>query len=222
MPWTPALADRRRTKGATDRLVGLGRLEQLVLRGDGLTTTSLEVLTGEQVTARPLQHWVVAATDDLSGAAGGANPYTGTASLAVAAELRRAHDVLELLPEESLLVREVLLRGASQVWATSSVSCVLDRLPETVMRTLSTSEAPIGRTLHEAGVVTSRKLTGWGRRPAGRWASQLVGVRSESELIPGREYVMTLPLDGRPLGYFVEWFSPALFDTPSDSTGRNR
>ncbi len=217
----PALADRRRVKGATDRLPGLGRLEQLVLRGDGLTTTSLEVLTGEQVTARPLQHWVVAATDDLS-AAGGANPYTGTASLAVAAELRRAHDLLALLPQESLLVREVLLRGASQVWAASSVSCVLDRLPETVVRTLSTSEAPIGRTLHEAGVVTSRRLAGWGRRPAGRWAKQLAGVRSETEQVPGREYVMRLPLDGRPLGYFVEWFSPALFDTPSDAMGRNR
>lgn len=219
----PALAERsRRARAATDRLPGLGRLEQLVLRGDGLTTTSLEVLTGEQVTARPLQHWVVAATDDLSVAGGGANPYTGTASLAVAAELRRAHDVLELLPEESLLVREVLLRGASQVWATSSVSCVLDRLPESVMRVLATSEAPIGRTLHEAGVVTARRLAGWGRRPAGRWASQLAGVRSESELVPGREYVMTLPVDGRPLGYFAEWFSPAIFDAPSDPNGRNR
>lgn len=209
-------------KGATDRLAGLGRLEQLVLRGDGLTTTSLEVLTGEQVTAHPLQHWVVAATDDLSAAGGGANPYTGTASSAVAAELRRAHDVLELLSAESLLVREVLLRGETQVWATACVSCVLDRLPEAVVRTLATSEAPIGRTLHEAGVVTSRKLTGWGRRPAGRWANQLAGVESETELIPGREYVMTLPLDGRPLGYFVEWFSPVLFDAPSDPMGRNR
>ena len=218
--WVPALADRtRRVRAATDRLSGLGRLEQLVLRGDGLTTTSLEVLTGEQVTARPLQHWVVAATDDLSG--GGADPYTGTASLAVAAELRRAHDLLELLPAESLLVREVLLRGASQVWASSSVSCVLDRLPEQVVRVLSTSEAPIGRTLHESGVVTSRRLTGWGRRPAGRWAGHLAGVDSETELVPGREYVMTLPGDGRPLGYFVEWFSPAIFDAPAPD-GRNR
>lgn len=216
-----ALADRgRRVRAATDRLPGLGRLEQLVLRGDGLTTTSLEVLTGERVTARPLQHWVVAASHDLS--AGGADPYTGTASLAVAAELRRAHDLLELVPEESLLVREVLLRGASRVWATSSVSCVLDRLPTSVVRVLSTSDAPIGRTLHEAGVVTGRRLTGWGRRPAGRWATHLAGVRSEADPVPGREYVMTLPGDGRPLGYFVEWFSPAVFDPPSGWDGRNR
>ena len=52
--------------GATDQVRGLGRLEQLVLRGDGLTTTSLQVLTGEQVTARPLQHWVISAGDDLA------------------------------------------------------------------------------------------------------------------------------------------------------------
>ena len=216
------MADRpRRAGGATDRLPGLGRLEQLVLRGDGLTTTSLHVLTGEQVGSLPLQHWVVSASDDLA-AVGDASPYTGTAGSAVAAELRRAHELLELRPDESLLVREVLLRGTAQVWATSAVSAVLDRLPESVMRTLSTSEAPIGRTLHEAGVVTARRLTGWGRRPAGRWAAHLAGVRSEAELVPGREYVMTLPVDGRPLGYFVEWFSPALFDAPAQPNGRTR
>lgn len=207
-----ALAERSRRRGpATDRLPGLGRLEQLVLRGDGLTTTSLQVLTGEPIASRPLQHWVVAATDDLAALDGGASAYTGTVGSTVAAELRRAHDLLELLPTESLLVREVLL-GGTRVWATATVALVLDRLPETVMRTLSTSEAPIGPTLHAAGVVTGRRLTGWGRRPAGRWAAHLAGVRSTEEQVPGREYVMTLPLDGRPLGYFVEWFAPALFD----------
>lgn len=208
----PALAERTRRGPATDRLSGLGRLEQLVLRGDGLTTTSLQVLTGEVITSRPLQHWVVAATDDLATLGAEPSAYTGTASSAVATELRRAHDLLELLPDESLLIREVLLGGPSRVWATATVALVLDRLPIDVVRTLSTSEAPIGPTLHAGGVVTGRRLTGWGRRVAGRWAAHLAGVRSKTELVPGREYLMTLPLDGRPLGYFVEWFAPALFD----------
>ena len=218
----PALAERTRRRGpATDRLPGLGRLEQLVLRGDGLTTTSLQVLTGERITSRPLQHWVVAATDDLAALDSGASAYTGTVGSTVAAELRLAHDLLELLPSESLLVREVLLGGPSRVWATATVALVLDRLPETVVRTLSGTEAPIGPTLHAAGVVTGRRLTGWGRRPAGRWAAHLAGVRADDEQVPGREYVMTLPLSGHPLGYFVEWFAPALFDAPH-TDGRNR
>lgn len=208
--------------GATDQVRGLGRLEQLVLRGDGLTTTSLQVLTGEQVTARPLQHWVISAGDDLAVLGAGTSPYTGAQSQAVAAGLRRAHDLLDLSGSETLLVREVLLRGTHAVWATSAVTAVLDRLPEPVVRALATSEAPIGRTLHEGGVVTGRRITGWGRRPAGRWAKLLVGVDSEDEAVPGREYVMTFGTDLRPLGYFVEWFSPQLFDEPSSPKGGRR
>ena len=73
---------------------------------------------------------VVAATDDLAALDRGASPYTGTVGSSVAGELRRAHDLLELLPTESLLVREVLLGGPSRVWATATVALVLDRLPD--------------------------------------------------------------------------------------------
>lgn len=148
---------------ASDELPGLGRVVQLVLRGDGLTTTSLEVLTGDRITVTVRAHWVLAGDQDLAVIEAG-DEYTGTAGEPIGKQVSRAVAGLRPAPEDSLLIREVLLTGR-EVWGASTVVAVLERVPESVRHTLATTDDPLGRTLHEAGVVTTRKIAKWGACP---------------------------------------------------------
>lgn len=192
---------------ATDDLPGLGRLVQLFLRGDGLTTTSLQVLTGDRITVDVLRHEVQASAVGRSDG----SAYTGVAAHAPDAQVGDAFDELDLDGTEPLLRREVLLRGR-QVWGASTVVAVLDRVPSSVARSLATTDEPIGRALHAAGMPTSRELRAWGLVPADRWTGRLSAVTSPSTRIPRRAYVMRSVADARPVAHFVEWFSPAIFD----------
>ncbi len=208
------------TTGASDELPGLGRVVQLVLRGDGLTTTSLEVLTGDRITVSVRSHWVLAGDQDLAVIEAG-DEYTGTSGEPIGRQVSRAVAGLRPDGDDSLLIREVLLTGR-EVWGASTVVAVLERVPESVRHTLATTDDPLGRTLHEAGVVTTRQVAKWGRVPAGRWGTVLAGSPGPDALVPAREYLM-LPSSGDdPIAHLVEWFSPDVFEESEMARGRSR
>lgn len=207
---------------ATDEVPGLSRVTQLVLRGDGLTTTSLEILTGRPITVRVLAHWVWHMGDGLEALAPAEVPHTAAYSGLVPHDAgtgaRMAHGHLRARDRERLLIREILLvddRGA--VHGASAVVAVLDRLDPRVARSLARSDEPIGRTLHAHSVPVTRELLRWGLRPAGRRAHQLPSAASPEQRIPARDYLMRLVATGEPLAVFTEWFDPALFDQPRTS-----
>ena len=197
---------------ATDDIPGLGRVAQLVLRGDGLTTTSLEVLTGRPITVRVLAHWVWDMADGLEALAPADPAYTGIVPHDVGECARVAHHHLEPGEHERLLVREILLvDDTGTVHGASAVVAVLDRLPPSVARRLATTDEPIGRTLREHSVSVTRVLLRWGLRPAGGRGRHLPTAGSPQRRVPARDYVMRLAATGAPLAVFTEWFDPALF-----------
>lgn len=204
-------AGSRPAGAATDDIPGLGRVEQLVLRGDGLTTTSLEVLTGTVISVRVLRHWVLPLHDDLRALVRDDAGYTGVDVPDIAACAAVAFDRLDVGAQDTLLVREILLTGDDGVdYGASAVVAVLDRLPAAVAHPLAATDEPIGRMLREADIPVLRELGAWGLRPAGERAGHL-GCRPQ-DAVPARDYVMRLVQDGRPLAAFTEWFAPRLFD----------
>ncbi|WP_235738092.1 chorismate pyruvate-lyase family protein [Nocardioides alcanivorans] len=188
-----------------------------MLRGDGLTSTSLRVLTGDIISVQVRAHWVLGAHDDLAALSGAEDAYTGITADRIDTQVARAQEMLRPAETESLLIREVLLTGGRQrVWGASTVVAVLDRLPEQIVASLAATDRPIGPALHESGVLTTREIRQWGLVPAGRWAGILAGLWSPEEQIPSRDYLMRAANDGCPLAHFVEWFSPAVFESRRD------
>ncbi|MEJ2864283.1 chorismate--pyruvate lyase family protein [Actinomycetospora flava] len=185
---------------------GLGAVEQLVLRGDGLTTTSLEILTGATVTTAVRAHWRLPLRAEWGAQADGAS-YAGEP----ADDSRRwawfAGDVLDAGAGDELLVRELDLVGGGTVLAAATLVAVLGVLPAPLAHRLGTTDEPIGRLLAAHGVAVRRELLRWGLRPAGELAGRLA-VAPESE-VPARTYRMRAVASGRPLAAITEWFSPA-------------
>lgn len=165
-------------------------------------------------------HWILAADQDFA-QLGGEDEYTGTSGEPVGAQVSRAIADLRAQGDDALLIREVLLTGR-QVWGASTVVAVLGRVPESVRNVLATTDRPLGRTLHGAGVVTTRQIRRWGLVPAGRWASVLAGDLDPKTLIPAREYVMQPSSGEAPVAHLVEWFSPEVFTPPDDPGHRSR
>lgn len=93
---------------ATDDIVGLGRVEQLVLRSDGLTTTSMEVLTGETFVMDVVEHWVLSIHEDDAGEPHVDIDYTGVVPPVVRDDTGRVTQLLQLREGDQLLVREVV------------------------------------------------------------------------------------------------------------------
>lgn len=200
--------------GATDELPGLGRVEQLVLRGDGLTTTSLEILTGERIDVIVDGHWHLTVSDTDERLPGGTMNFdldgpdvdgylaTGLTDLAA-----RVGDVL--------LVREVLLVGQSgTVHGSAEVVALAAELPEPVSEALATTSQPIGRLLRDHGVPVSRALKRWGFTRAGRQAARLEPGLVPTSKVLGRTYVMTLLGSGHAIAALTERFSPHVFQPP--------
>lgn len=201
---------------ATDDIPGLGRVEQLVLRTDGLTTTSMEVLTGVEIRMDVVAHWVLPVHENVDElvAAGGSLDYTGVIEPDVADQVRGAIEHLQAQPGDSLLIREVVHRGADDERYGLAVSIVvLDRLPAAVARTLAQSDEPIGRALKNSGLQLSRRLLSWGLEPAGGLATRLSGEVAPRQPIPARVYLMTADSVANGIGVFHEWYAPALFST---------
>jgi chorismate-pyruvate lyase len=197
--------------GATDDLPNLGRVEQLVLRGDGLTTTSLEILTGDRITVRVEGHW-----NTTVPAIGSTNPFTSLQyddDSPDPTEFQSLADrYLDARPGDVLLVREVLLVGpGGAVHGSADVVAIKRHLPDAVLDSLATTDHPIGRLLRDNGVPVARTLRDWGLIPAGRHAARLGTGLVPSSRVPGRTYVMSLLGDGAPLAVLIERFAPHVF-----------
>lgn len=212
---------------ATDEVPGLGRVEQLVLRTDGLTTISMEVLTGVEIMMDVYAHWVLPVHDELNHTVGtgGSLEYTGVVESQVIGEVHDAITQLCAQPAESLLIREVVHRGSDGHRYGVAVSIVvLDRLPQQVARTIAQSDEPIGRALKNSGLQLSRQLMSWGLEPAGRLAERLSGDVRPRQAIPARTYMMTADGVTDGIGIFYEWYAPLLFiaDEPSGRATQGR
>lgn len=202
-----------RTPGGSDTaaVTGLGTVEQLVLRGDGLTTTSLEILTGETVTVEVLGHWTVTVPSPGENIVAASTLYEDDSPDPID-YLATAHQHLETRPDERLLVRDVLLIGPSRtVHGSAELIARMDELPPVVAEELAGTEKPIGRLLVEHGVQVRRELRTWGRLPAGARAKRLDASLTPTSRVPGRTYVMRLAQNGTPLAVLTERFAPALF-----------
>ncbi|GAA2512900.1 chorismate--pyruvate lyase family protein [Pilimelia columellifera] len=182
----------------------LGRLVQLVLRGDGLTTTALEILTGQPVQVVVRQH----CRQPLpSAGAADAPGYTGVLGVDAGDEAA----ALELTAGDDVLVREVLLIGADGLrYGAARLVAAAGRLPTPLAHRLATTDEPIGRLLAAAGVPVVRQLRDWGLRRAGDRAPLLVGDLLPDARVPARTYLMRLR-DGAPLALITEWFAPTVF-----------
>ncbi|OHV39864.1 hypothetical protein BCD49_09690 [Pseudofrankia sp. EUN1h] len=197
--------------GAAPRL---GRVEQLVLRGDGLTTTSLEILTGHEITVRVRRHWRLALPAQAERAYDIFDGYTGPGADTLAAYSTVGYRDLGGVPGDDLLIREVLLCGDDGViYATASLFAVLDRLPPDVAHRLATTGAPIGKLLVRAGIQVKREIRRWGHFPAGDFAAHLGPAVQADTRVPARTYLMRSMVTGEPLTLITEWFAPRLFDT---------
>ncbi len=206
------MTGRPASGAATDDIAGLGRVEQLVLRTDGLTTTSMEVLTGATFTMDVVEHWVLSIHEDDAGEAHVGIDYTGVVPPVVRDDTGRVTELLHLREGDRLLVREVVHRGSDGIrYGAASVAVALDRIPPGVARALAESGLPIGQALRDSGLRLSRRLLSWGLEPAGPRAERLSGGIKRRQPIPARTYVMEADgVDGG-IGVFTEWFAPVLF-----------
>lgn len=195
--------------GATDEFAGLGRVEQLVLRGDGLTTTSLEILTGQRVEVEVVGHRVVA----IPGDGDGASLLTADVGEAdIAGPVVAACTWLDAGADDLVLSREVLLVGADRtVFGTAEVIALTVELPPGVVRALATTDQPIGRLLREHDVPVVRELHRWGLFPAGAQADRLGPGLGPSSRVPGREYLMRNADTARAFALLVERLAPSVF-----------
>jgi chorismate-pyruvate lyase len=209
---TPPAETHRGSGRATGEFAEPSRVEQLVLRGDGLTTTSLEILTGERVGVDVLGHWTVTVP-----APGENSDLVSTLFEADSPDpgyyLGVAHQYLGASVGDRLLVRDVLLIGPTRtVHGSAELIARMDELPPRVADELAGTEKPIGRLLVEHGVQVRRELRSWGRMPAGARASRLGRGLSAMSRVPGRTYVMRLATTGTPLAVLTERFAPGMFE----------
>jgi chorismate-pyruvate lyase len=186
----------------------LEAVEHLVLRGDGLTTTSIETLTGREITVQ-LQgqrrtHRVGVGDDAEQSYAGLA--FDADAPLAGAEEL-------ETVVGDDLLVRRVhLVDGGATVYAVGEVVAVLNRLPASLVDILLTTTVPLGKAMVAAGIGVTRQLRGWGPQRVGELAVPLGPNLAPDSTVPARTYRMVSVATGLPLNVITEWFSPRLFE----------
>ncbi|WP_242605702.1 chorismate pyruvate-lyase family protein [Frankia sp. Cppng1_Ct_nod] len=196
------------TSPTVEATPGLGWIEQLVLRGDGLTTTALEILT---VRVRRQQRIPLDPSADQDRAAGDpSHPDLAFGDTETYSDIGIRD--LDCETGDDLLIREVLLTGDDGVtYGTASVLAVVNRLPVDVTRGLAETEEPIGKLLVRAALPVVRELRAWGLLPAGDFAAHLgPGIDGQSR-VPARTYRMRGMLTGRPLTLITEWFAPRLF-----------
>jgi chorismate-pyruvate lyase len=191
----------------------------MVLRGDGLTTTSLEILTGREIGIRLLEQRTVRVTAPTPVQPGAvsvrsAAPDDGDGAPAEMGEL-------ELRPGEELLIRRVSLtdpRGT--VYAVAEVIAVVDRLPAAVATLLFTTPTPLGKALVADGVAVTRELRRWGGYQAGRFAPMLGPTLEAASVVAGRTYRMVAGETAEPLAVVTEWFAPRLFAPAAERPSR--
>ena len=186
-----------------------------MLRGDGLTTTSLEILTGTSISTNVRAHWHLPLHTELQAMSTAGDTYTGSPPAEHAHFARVGFDVLHAGVGEDLLIRELDLVGDGVVLAAATVVAVLGVLPESIAHLLGTTDQPIGRLLATEQLQVRRELTRWGLRPSGHRADRLA-VRPDVT-VPARTYLMRAVSTGRPLAVIEEWFSPFVFTGDAES-----
>ncbi len=185
-------------------------LRLMVLRGDGLTTTSLEILTGGEIGIRLLEQRTVLLTEPtpVQPGADSARPAVFDDADVAWAEMGE----LELRPGEELLIRRVSLTDpGGTVYAVAEVIAVVDRLPAAVAMLLFTTPTPLGKALVADGVAVTRELRRWGGYRAGRFAAMLGPTLEAASVVAGRTYRMLASETDEPLAVVTEWFAPRLF-----------
>ena len=171
-------------------------LRLMVLRGDGLTTTSLEILTGREIGIQLVGQRSVLVTEPARARADGA----------------RAR-ALEVRSRDELLIRRVNLTDAgSTVYAVASTVAVLNRMPATVAHALVETPMPFGKALAADGVAVTRELRRWGGYRAGWFAGALGPTLTPASVVAGRTYRLLSSETGEPLAVITERFAPRLFD----------
>lgn len=191
-------------------------LELLVLRGDGLTTTSIEVLTGREIGVQLQGQRTVRVTGAPGHQDDGASPYAGVAFDADG-PLMGAEE-LDPAPGDELLIRRVHLTDpVATIYAVGEVVSVLNRIPASLADALLTTSTPLGKGLAAAGVAYRREPRRWGDYRAGELADTLGPELTAASLVPGRTYRMVSMATDRPLAVITEWFAPRLF---AQATGR--
>lgn len=195
----------------------------LVLRGDGLTTTSIEVLTGREIGIQLQGQRTVRVTEAADASNDDSRAYAGVAfdadgPLAGAEELEPALD-------DRLLIRRVhLVDAGATVYAVGEVVAVLNRLPSELVTALLGTGTPLGKGLAAAGVAYSRELRRWGGFRAGELAQTLGSSLDATAMVPARTYRMVSMTTGKPLSVITEWFAPRLFAQVAgrDASGMER
>lgn len=213
-----AVQPTRQLAGATDAIPGLGRVEQLVLRGDGLTTTSIEILVGSSVSVRVVRHGRLA-VGDISHQQG-EDVYTGLEPPDWAMSNTVAQNDLYASDGEQLLVRDVVLVADGIAYAAANLVAVAHLLPDPVAQALARTDEPIGKLLARSGVTTRRALRRWGHREAGSFATLLGPPVESSSSVLARTYTMLLPPTDQPLAAITEYFHPRLFEVTPETADR--
>lgn len=197
---------------ATDALAGLGRVEQLVLRGDGLTTTSLEILTGDRIDVVVDGHWQMTVPPSRGGLLPGGTLHFDQEGPDVDGYLALAVNDLGASAGDAVLVREVLLVGvAGRVHGAAEVVAIRRQLPDAVVAALAATSAPIGRLLRDHGVPVVRELSRWGFVRAGSRAGRLGDGLLPGSRVLGRTYQMRHATTGEPVAVLTERFCPHVF-----------
>jgi chorismate-pyruvate lyase len=190
-------------------------LRLIVLRGDGLTTTAIEILTGREIGIRLLGQRTVRVAENVREQSDQTTAYAGF-RFDADGPLAGVQDLNVRAGEELLIRRVHLTDAAATVYAVGEVVAVLNRLPSAFAEVLLTTRTPLGKGLVAAGIAFTRELRRWGGYTVGGLAGTLGPMLEATSLVPGRTYRMVSLETHEPLAVITEWFAPRLFEHAGD------
>jgi len=154
--------------------VGVSLFERVLLATDGTVTDLIALFAGEPIRVQKLTQAIC--------------------------EGSAAPPELDCATPSSLLVRSILLSGATKNFLYAESQFVLDRLPESIQEAMLHTDRPVGLLWKEARLETFREVIGQsiGARAA---IAQHFGVPPETDFM-SRTYLVHHA--GRPLGMITE------------------
>lgn len=200
-----------RDHNPTDYRSASEALRLVVLRGDGLTTTSVETLTGREIGIRLQGQRKIRVTESAAEQDDDSTAYAGL-EFDADGPLWGAEELETRVGDELLIRRVHLTDGGGTVYAVGEVVAVLNRLPATFAEAIQTTDIPLGKGLVAAGVPFVRELCRWGGYKAGELAGTLGPALHENSVVPARTYRMVSMETREPLTVITEWFAPRLFE----------
>ena len=154
--------------------VDLSLFEQILLATDGTVTDLIALYAGEPMRVRKLEQAI--------------------------AEGSAAPPELDCAPPMRLLLRRILLSGATRNFLYAESRFVLDRLPDSVREALLHTERPVGLLWKEARLETFREVIGQSIGPRAAIAPHF-DVPGDRDFV-SRTYLVHHA--GRPLGMITE------------------